>query len=204
MFLRSSGGWPKQSIPQRRMASSGRSAAAFASWTAGWNSPGGARRGKWDFPLIVAVGEAQRLPHDPRSPQAVFIQSIHDAAFGLPLTLVLAGLGDTPDRAGRMGLTRGLKQHPLGGLSGEETEQLMRGFCARFGIETSGAGDRLAALAAPCEGWPRHLHFALQAFGSAALAAEGDAGRVDWDGVFAYAADSRRAFSGPSGTRTWS
>ncbi len=168
--------------------------AAFARWAASWNSPGGTGRGKWDFPLIVAVDEAQRLPRDPDSPAANFIQSIHDAAFGLPLTLVLAGLGDTPDVAGRMGLTRGLRQHPVGGLSAEETEELLRGFCGRFGIETAGAEDRLAELAAPCEGWPRHLHFALQAFGSAALEAGGDAARISWDGVLAAAAESRRAY----------
>ena len=168
--------------------------AAFARWAASWNSPGDTRQGKWDFPLIVAIDEAQRLPPDPRSPEAAFIQSIHDAAFGLPLTLVLAGLGDTPDVAGKMGLTRGLTQHPLGGFSDEETSELIRGFCGFFGIGTTGAEDRLAALAAPCEGWPRHLHFALQAFGAAALKAGGDAARIGWEGAFAAAAASRRAY----------
>ncbi len=168
--------------------------AAFARWAAGWNSPGDTWQGKWDFPLIVAVDEAQRLPPDHRSPEAAFIQSIHDAAFGLPLPLVLAGLGDTPDVAGKMGLTRGLTQHPVGGLSDAETGELMRGFCGRFGIKTAGAEERLAALAAPCEGWPRHLHFALQAFGSAALEAGGDAARIGWNSVFAAAAGSRRDY----------
>ncbi len=82
--------------------------AAFARWADGWNSPGGARERKWDFPLIVAVDEAQRLPPGPHSPVARFIQSIHDASVGLPMTLVLAGLGDTPDVAEKMGLKRGL------------------------------------------------------------------------------------------------
>ena len=168
--------------------------AAFARWAAGWNSPGDTGRGKWDFPLIVAVDEAQRLPPDPHSAAAKFIQSVHDAASGLPLTLVLAGLGDTPGLAEKMGLARGLRLHPVGGLAKEETEELLWGFCDRFGIETAGAEDRLAALAVPCEGWPRHLHFALQAFGSAALEAGGVAARIGWDDVFAAAADSRRAY----------
>ena len=167
--------------------------AAFARWAAGWNSPGDTRDLKWDFPLIVAVDEAQRLPPGPHSPAANFIQSIHDAAVGLPLTLVLAGLGDTPDVAGSMGLTRGLTLHPVGALSGEETEELLRAFCGRFGIAAAGVGDQLARLAAPCEDWPRHLHFALQAFGSAVLEKGGDAARISWDGVFAAAAGSRRA-----------
>ena len=152
------------------------------------------RGGTWPRPVILAVDEAQNLPPDKHAPAGRLFRGIHEADPGLPLTLVLAGLGDTPDRAGRMGLTRGLKQHPLGGLSGGETEELMRGFCTRFGIESAGAEDRLAALASPCEGWPRHLHFALQAFGSATLAAGGDTARIAWDGVFAAAADSRRAY----------
>ncbi len=150
--------------------------------------------GKWPRPVILAVDEAQNLPSDRHTPAGRLFRGIHGAASGLPLTLVLAGLGDTPEMAGRMGLTRGLTLHPVGGLSGAETEELMRGFCARFGIESAGAEDRLAALAAPCEGWPRHLHFALQAFGAAALEAGGAAARIGWDGVFAAAADSRRAY----------
>ncbi len=150
--------------------------------------------GEWPRPVILAVDEAQNLPSDKHTPAGQLFRGIHEAAFGLPLTLVLAGLGDTPDVAGRMGLTRGLRQHPVGGLSAEDTEELLRGFCGRFGIKTAGAEDRLAALAAPCEGWPRHLHFALQAFGSAALEAGGDAARISWDGVLAAAAESRRAY----------
>ena len=149
---------------------------------------------KWSRPVILAVDEAQRLMPDTLTPAGQLFCGIHDADTGLPLTLVLAGLGDTPDRAEKMGLTRGLTLHPLGGFSDAETGELVRGFCGRFGIETAGIGDRLAALAAPCEGWPRHLHFALQAFGSAALEAGGDVARVSWDGVFAAAAGSRRAY----------
>ncbi len=149
---------------------------------------------EWRGPVILAVDEAQRLSPDMHASAGLLFCGIHDSASGLPLTLVLAGLGDTPEMAGRMGLTRGLTLHPVGGLSGAETEELMRGFCARFGIESAGAEDRLAALAAPCEGWPRHLHFALQAFGAAALEAGGAAARIGWDGVFAAAADSRRAY----------
>ena len=149
---------------------------------------------KWPRPVILAVDEAQNLPSDKHTPAGQLFRGIHEADTGLPLTLVLAGLGDTPDVAGKMGLTRGLTQHPVGGLSDAETDELMRGFCGRFGIKTAGAEDRLAALAAPCEGWPRHLHFALQAFGSAVLAAGGDAARISWDGVFAAAAGSRRAY----------
>ena len=164
---------------------------AFARWAAGWSRTAEAGARHWDYPLIVAIDEAQTLPAAPDSPASYFIRSIHNAAAGLPLTLVLAGLGDTADRAGEMGMTRGLVLHPIGSLTEAETGELMRGFCGRFGLDAAGRDAELEALAAPCEGWPRHLHFALQALGRQALAADGDPGGIDWDAVGREAAESR-------------
>ena len=145
----------------------------------------------WSAPLIVAIDEAQRLPPGDRTLAASFVQTIHDSTSGLPLTLVLAGLGDTPDRAQEMGLTRGLKLYEVGRLSVEETDELMRGFCRLFGLRADGSEPFLAELAAGAEGWPRHLHFALQALGEEALAADGDLGRVSWSAAAKRAAESR-------------
>ncbi len=145
----------------------------------------------WNAPVIAAVDEAQNLPAGETMPTALFLQSIHNATSGLPLTLVLAGLGDTPDRAQKMGLTRGLKLYEVGRLSVEETDELMRGFCRRFGLRADGSEPFLAELAAGAEGWPRHLHFALQALGEEALAADGDLGRVSWSAAAKRAAESR-------------
>ena len=145
----------------------------------------------WNAPVIAAVDEAQNLPAGETMPTALFLQSIHNATSGLPLTLVLAGLGDTQDRAQEMGLTRGLKLYEVGRLSVEETDELMRGFCKRFGLRAEGSEPFLAELAAGAEGWPRHLHFALQALGEEALAADGDLGRVSWNSAAKRAAESR-------------
>ncbi len=145
----------------------------------------------WDAPLIVAVDEAQRLPPGTHSPQALFFQAIHDASSGLPLTLVLAGLGDTLYRAQEMGLTRGIKQHEVGQLEAEDIRTLMTRFCRRFGLRASGCAERLAELAAPAEGWPRHLHLTLQALSEEALAADGDLEKTDWKRTAAHAAGSR-------------
>ena len=145
----------------------------------------------WNAPVIAAVDEAQNLPAGETTPTALFLQSIHNATSGLPLTLVLAGLGDTQDRAQKMGLTRGLKLYEVGRLSVEETDELMRGFCRRFGLRADGSEPFLAELAAGAEGWPRHLHFALQALGEEALAADGDLGRVSWNSAAKRAAESR-------------
>ena len=164
---------------------------AFARWAAGWSQTAEAGARRWDYPLIVAIDEAQTLPAAPDSPASYFLRSIHNAAAGLPLSLVLAGLGDTADRAGEMDMTRGLAVHAIGSLTAAETGELMRGFCSRFGLDASGRDAELEALAAPCEGWPRHLHFAVQALGRQALAADGDPGGIDWDAAGREAAESR-------------
>ena len=146
---------------------------------------------KWQAPVIVAVDEAQNVGGDRFSLQGVFLQGFHTASDGLPLTLVLAGLGDTQARAMKLGLTRGLDIHEIGALSETEPNDLMTGFCRHFGMDPSGHEARLAALAKPCEGWPRHLHFAAQALGRAVLEADGDLGCVDWNRIEAEAAASR-------------
>ena len=148
-------------------------------------------RESWTAPVIVAVDEAQRLPGNATDPHALFLQGIHDADAGLPLSLVLAGLGDTRQKGEDMGLTRPSAVHEIGGLDAEETATLMRDFCRHFGMDPSGHEGRLDALAAPCEGWPRHLHFAMQALAAESLRCGGDLAGVDWARCGNQAAESR-------------
>ena len=146
---------------------------------------------KWIAPVIVAVDEAQNLPPGEHTPTALFLQSIHNASSELPLTLALAGLGDTRHRAQEIGLTRALNPHEVGCLAAAEVDELMRGFSKRFGLQAYGSEEPLADLAADAEGWPRHLHFALQALGEEAIAAEGDLNSIDWSRAAKRAAGSR-------------
>ena len=145
----------------------------------------------WQAPVIVAVDEAQTLPGPPHAPHALFLQGIHNAVRGLALSLVLAGLGDTRDAVHEMDLTRGTTIHEVDGLDAADCATLMQGFCHHFGIDPAGHEARLDALAAPCEGWPRHLHFAMQALAEEALRTEGDLARVDWARIGTAAAASR-------------
>ena len=149
---------------------------------------------KWQAPVIVAVDEAQRLPGPMHAQHALFLQGIHDADSGLPLNLVLAGLGDTRDAANAMDMISGLTIHEIGGLEAGESATLMRDFCRHFGIDPEGHEVRLDALAAPCEGWPSHLHHALQALAQEALRCDGDLERVDWDRIGTAAAESRTRY----------
>ncbi|MCY4226303.1 MAG: ATP-binding protein [Gammaproteobacteria bacterium] len=132
-------------------------------------------------PVIVAIDEAQRFDHDAGSPVARVLQALHDNAWSLPLTLVLAGLGDTPDKSRKMQLTRGTRLHEVGCLSGGETRQVMEGFCRTFGVPAEGFEDRLMAYAEPSEGWPRHLHFAQAVLGQELLKVHGDMQALDWN-----------------------
>ncbi len=146
---------------------------------------------RWARPVIVAIDEAQNIRPDKHAPPALFLQGIHNGRTGLPLTLVLAGLGDTADRATKLGLTRGTVIHGIGSLAAEEVSSFMEESCRHFGMDPGGYVERLDALANPCEGWPRHLHFALQALGRAALAVNGNLGVVDWQAVVREAEGSR-------------
>ena len=137
---------------------------AFVGWVRNWSKGPGFSR-----PVIIAVDEAQRFRRDVESPLAKLFQGLHDGASDLPLTLVLAGLGDTDRRASGMGLTRGRTLHSIGRLDAAEVQEVMLGFCRHFGIEIGACEQKLMELAGPAEGWPRHIHCAQNALGRALL-----------------------------------
>lgn len=146
---------------------------------------------KWKAPVILAIDEAQSFRGGPETAHALFLKDIHNSTMGLPVLLVLAGLGDTAARAGEMDLTRGKIIHEIGGLAPDEVGAFMLDFCRKFGIDHLGHGERLVELAAPCEGWPRHLHFCLQALGKEVLKFDGDLAKVSWETIMSNAKDSR-------------
>ncbi|MCY4274651.1 MAG: ATP-binding protein [Gammaproteobacteria bacterium] len=131
-------------------------------------------------PVIIAIDEAQRFNHDASSPVAQVLQALHDNAWNLPLTLVLAGLGDTLDKSRKMQLTGGTKLHEVGCLSFKQKQQVMQGFCQTFGINAEGFENRLVTYAEPSEDWPRHLHFAQAILGQELLKNHGDIRALDW------------------------
>ncbi len=149
---------------------------------------------RWTASVIVAIDEAQNLPAHPNTPTGILLRALHEGQTGLPLTLVLTGLGDTVDHAANMGLTRGLTIHMIEALETDDVTQLMTGFCAHFGMDCQGFERQLDALAAPCEGWPRHLHVTLAALASEVLATHGDLRPIDWNQVRAAAAAGRRRY----------
>lgn len=146
---------------------------------------------RWKIPVIVAVDEAQNLSGERDTDHARFLQSIHNASTGLSLTLVLAGLSDTKNRAQLIGLTRGVTTHNLHCLSISDRNDLVIAFCGKFGVDVRGYEPKLEALAESTEGWPRHLHFTLQALGKELLRVNGSVPDVQWSDVALTAGQSR-------------
>lgn len=151
----------------------------------------------WKTPVIVAVDEAQNLPSGLGTSQANFLRALHEAVTKLPLTLVLAGLGDTRERIRSMGLTQGVQARSLGGFTRAETDLLTDRWCAHFGITIGGQRPRIDHLMAKADGWPRHVHWAQQALAEALLATgvEGAADRIaDWCAVHARSDRLRQGY----------
>ncbi|MCY4287617.1 MAG: AAA family ATPase [Aestuariivita sp.] len=152
---------------------------------------------EWDSPVIVAIDEAQNLPSGRHTTQAKFLRSLHEAVTKLPLTLVLAGLGDTQERIRSMGMTQGVKAQSIGCFTREETDLLTEKWCVHFGIQVGAQRDRIDALIARTDGWPRHVHWAQQALAEALLieGVDGIADRIpNWEMVQARSRHLRRNY----------
>jgi len=149
-------------------------------------------------PVLIAIDEAQRFRDGPDTPLAKILQELHDMnpqeGPGLPFVLLLAGLGDTDDRASRMHLTRGDLPHAIGALEEPEIASAMIRFCKHFGMNPANVENELDRLASPCDGWPSHLHGALHALAKAALERGGALTRVDWIRVEEEAATFRNTY----------
>ncbi len=149
---------------------------------------------QWIQPVILGIDEAQNLPRAPNAPHGLMFRALHGGAAGLPITLVLAGLGNTGAVASDIGLTRGRTDHNVGAMSEDEARRCITSGLAHFGIDTSGYTQRLADLVGPCEGWPHHLHHLFKAVGIEVLKTSGDLGRVDWAAAERRAADLRKGY----------
>jgi len=137
---------------------------------------------RWQAPVIMAIDEAQRSILGPDAPGTALLQELYDNSHNLPISVLFVGLGNTADRIDTLGLSRVTRIRTLGGLSREEARTLMLKFCEAFGVGIQGYEHRLNRLADMCDGWPRHLHNALQALGRELLkpGVRGDPHPVNW------------------------
>ena len=140
---------------------------------------------EWPRPVVVGVDEAQNMTDDEKHSVGDMLQSLHANEFNLPLVVVLAGLSNTRQRVGELGLSRLSRNctHSLDCLNAAELEDLKRGFCGTFEIELGMHANWFDTLIGGTEGWPCHIQNALQAFARSYIEADGDMSRVDFDDV---------------------
>ena len=151
---------------------------------------------RWQTPVVLAIDEFQNIGSSEQSPVSRLLQALHEASCGLPVMLVLSGLGNSPDQARKIGLTRGLAVTGIGCLSEEEARALVRGWCRHYGLDTDEHGTEIDHFADSTGGWPRHLHFALQALAGELVRSDvdGQLSRVFWQGVMNGSMDLRRKY----------
>ncbi len=125
---------------------------------------------KWVHAVILATDEVQRFSGDHTTPQAQFLQYIHDAnQIQLLLTFVFAGLGDTDSRVNARGITNGVFPHTIGALRPIELQQVVNGFCECFGIEIGKQYEQLHVFFVATDCWPRHIYWAQKALAESLL-----------------------------------
>lgn len=148
-------------------------------------------------PIIVAIDEAQNLCFDQSGTAASLICGLHDPVPQRPITLVVAGLGNTEHVMLNLGISRGLKIHHLSCFDEVEMERVMVEFCHHYGIDVGNSHTELMMLAKPTDGWPSHLHCAQNVLASAVLSEEVD-GKLDqitdWHSILAESMKLRERY----------
>ncbi len=108
--------------------------------------------GRRTRPIIVAIDEAPNLPPGRNSPTGILLRGIHGGETGLPLTLVLAGLGETADQAKDLGLTRGRRIHEIGALKPRDASYFMMESCRNLGMDPEPWGGGWMLSSVPARG----------------------------------------------------
>ena len=121
-------------------------------------------------PVLLLIDEAQGIDPDPNSRQNSICVNLHKNHTGeLRIMPVFAGLGDTIDVLGSVGISR--LGHPpiqMNPLSRDESRTVVEAFLndAKYGLVgmfSDASVRRIStALAVASEGYPRHLHCYMQ------------------------------------------
>ncbi len=140
-----------------------------------------------DHVVLLMVDEIQNLPTDRHSRIANLLNSLHGGRAGQPILPVLAGLSNSEDVLGQLGVSRfaSRARHNLGRLCREDVVRGTKAFLASFGI----TGSREAhahwadAITHRTQGWPKHMHNALAALGDELLVTNGELDEVNPEAV---------------------
>ncbi len=130
---------------------------------------------KWQYPVVLAIDEFQNTAGDRFSPHARILQAVHNQKYQAPIMLVLAGLGDTVDRAMELGLSRPAQgtTWTLGCFDEAESDDLIAGWGRHFGLPDGDWRNTMRGIAEDCDHWPVHVQNALMALAEEVVAADG-------------------------------
>ncbi len=130
---------------------------------------------RWDSPVVVAIDEAQNIGRINAAATAAILQGLHNNLNNLPVMLVLAGLGDTVDRAMELGLSRPAQgtTWTLGCFDEAESDDLIAGWGRHFGLPDGDWRNTMRGIAEDCDHWPVHVQNALMALADEVVAADG-------------------------------
>ena len=150
----------------------------------------------WKQPLVLAIDEFQTIGGDMHAPHAGVLRRLHERGYAAPITLVMAGLGDTVHRAGKLGLSRLLDPavHSLGCFSAEESRELVSGWGETFGLPAGDWQKLVLDLAGSDNHWPVHVHNALASLAVEVVRAGGDVTSIDPVRIRKGADNLRRAY----------
>ncbi len=147
----------------------------------------------WERPLCLMFDEA----HDITEAQVRVLRPLHLGTHRVPAVPVLAGLGNTRENAEKRGLSRIADgaDCTLGPLLTDEAAEAVEMFLDWFDVDRSVANiDWPTELAKRSDGWPQHLHTAMQALSRGLLAADGRLADVDGAAVLQDARGRREAY----------
>ena len=150
-------------------------------------------------PVVLLVDEVQNMPGDPGGDgRAHLLTELHGGRHGLPIMVVLGGLGDSKQIMARRGISRFARDavHSLPPLTDAESGEAVERFLARHRIAGGGEAKALwrRRIAEACNGWPQHLHNYLCGAAQALADAGGDAEQADLDAALSAGDDWRRQY----------
>ncbi|MXX88728.1 MAG: ATP-binding protein [Boseongicola sp. SB0677_bin_26] len=130
----------------------------------------------WTSPVVIAIDEFQAAVGDETSPHAMVLRKLHTQDYAAPVVTVLAGLSDTRSTVDRLGISRASIDavSALGCMSEAETENLIEGWSAHFGLPDGHWQVTMLELARAGDFWPAHVRNALASFAEEVVRLEGD------------------------------
>ena len=147
-------------------------------------------------PIVLLVDEIQNLAK--LSNPSALLRDVHEGVEGLPVLMVLAGLGDSGKVLREYGISRfDRKAHlPLGSLAPGAARDAVRKFLDHFRVR--GQDEQRAAwieaIARDSCGWPQHLVSGLDGAAEALVEGQGDIGHASIAAAREAAAKLRREY----------